>query len=159
LENVLDSAEGLSDVKFFITGDKSNAGKQLLKRTKPTNVIFTGFLDNDDYISLLRDVDTIMALTKRDGTMLAGAYEALALEKPLITSNWVPLKQYFNKGAIHVDNSSEEITQAIKIVQRRKEELAKDMHQLKIEKVNEWEGKFNYLEKHLLLTDRQKSYS
>jgi glycosyltransferase involved in cell wall biosynthesis len=149
LENVLDSAEDLSDVKFFITGDKLKVDKQLLKRKKLNNVIFTGFLDHDVYISLLRDVDTIMVLTKRDRTMLAGSYEALALEKPLITSNWVPLKQYFNKGAIHVDNSTEEIKQAIKIVQRKKEELAKDMHQLKIEKINEWEGKFKDFKKHL----------
>jgi glycosyltransferase involved in cell wall biosynthesis len=151
LGTVLDAAEELSDVKFFITGDKSRAEKQLLKRKKSKNVIFTGFLDNDDYVSLLRHVDTIMALTKRDRTMLAGAYEALALEKPLITSNWVPLKQYFNKGAIHVDNSPEEIKQAIKTVQRKKEELAKDMHQLKVEKINEWEDKFNDFKKHLLL--------
>jgi glycosyltransferase involved in cell wall biosynthesis len=152
LENVLDSAEDLSDVKFFITGDKSKADKQLLKR-KLNNVVFTGFLDHEVYISLLRDVDTIMVLTKRDRTMLAGAYEALALEKPLITSNRIPLKRYFNKGAIHVDNSAEEIKQAIKTVQRKKEELDKDIHQLKIEKINEWEDKFKDFKKHLLLTN------
>jgi glycosyltransferase involved in cell wall biosynthesis len=152
LENVLDSAEDLTDVKFFITGDKSKADKQFLKR-KLNNVVFTGFLEHDAYISLLQNVDTIMVLTKRDRTMLAGAYETLALEKPLITSNWVPLKQYFNKGAIHVDNSSDEIKQAIKTVQRKKEALAKDMHQLKIEKINEWEDKFNDFKKHLLLTN------
>src|SRR6188472_1358688 len=151
LENVLDSAEDLTDVKFFITGDKSKADKQFLKR-KLNNVVFTGFLEHDVYISLLQNVDTIMVLTKRDRTMLAGAYETLALEKPLITSNWVPLKQYFNKGAIHVDNSSDEIKQAIKTVQRKKEALAKDMHQLKIEKINEWEDKFNDFKKHLILT-------
>jgi glycosyltransferase involved in cell wall biosynthesis len=153
LENVLDSAEDLTDVKFFITGDKSKADKQFLKR-KLNNVVFTGFLEHDAYISLLQNVDTIMVLTKRDRTMLAGAYETLALEKPLITSNWVPLKQYFNKGAIHVDNSSDEIKQAIKTVQRKKEELAKDMHQLKIEKINEWEDKFNDFKKHLILTKK-----
>jgi glycosyltransferase involved in cell wall biosynthesis len=156
LENVLDSAEDLTDVKFFITGDKSKADKQFLKR-KLNNVVFTGFLEHDAYISLLQNVDTIMVLTKRDRTMLAGAYETLALEKPLITSNWVPLKQYFNKGAIHVDNSSDEIKQAIKTVQRKKEELAKDMHQLKIEKINEWEDKFNDFKKHLILTKNMTS--
>ena len=156
LENVLDSAEDLMDVKFFITGDKSKVDKQLLKR-KLNNVVFTGFLDHGAYISLLRNVDTIIVLTKRDRTMLAGAYETLALEKPLITSNWVPLKQYFNKGAIHVDNSSDEIKQAIKTVQRKKEELAKDMHQLKIEKINEWEDKFKDFKKHLMLTKNMTS--
>jgi glycosyltransferase involved in cell wall biosynthesis len=156
LENVLDSAEDLTDVKFFITGDKSKADKQFLKR-KLNNVVFTGFLEHDAYISLLQNVDTIIVLTKRDRTMLAGAYETLALEKPLITSNWVPLKQYFNKGAIHVDNSSDEIKQAIKTVQRKKEALAKDMHQLKIEKINEWEDKFNDFKKHLILTKNMTS--
>jgi t-SNARE complex subunit (syntaxin) len=75
--------------------------------------------------------------------MLSGAFDALALEKPLITSNWITLKEYFNKGTIHADNSSEQIRHAINTVQMRREEMLKKMHELKIEKIREWEEKFS----------------
>jgi glycosyltransferase involved in cell wall biosynthesis len=105
-------------------------------------VIFTGFMEYGNYLRLLEDSDGIMVLTSRNRTMLSGAYEALALGKPLITSNWDPLKQYFNKGTIHIDNTSKQIKEAVNLIQRNKEKLAKDMGQLKIERNNEWEQKF-----------------
>ena len=150
LGEVLNSASALLNVKFYITGDTTKADKQLLKK-KLSNVIFTGFLDRNDYVSLLQHVDVIIVLTKRDRTMLSGAYEALAVEKPLITSNWTTLKEYFNKGTIYVDNSAEEITKAVQIVQKKKEQLMKEIHQLKLEKTKEWDDKFANFKRLLLL--------
>jgi glycosyltransferase involved in cell wall biosynthesis len=141
LGQVLKAASTLPWVEFYITGDKSLADRKLFK-IKPQNVIFTGFMDYNNYLCLLEDVDSIMVLTNRSRTMLSGAYEALALEKPLIASNWDALKQYFNRGTIHIDNSSKQIEEAINLIQINKEELAKDMRQLKIERNNEWEQKF-----------------
>jgi len=97
LEEILDAAAALPNVLFYITGDKSRADKRILS-TKQKNVRFTGFLDQGKYVSTLKDVDAIVVLTKRDRTMLAGAYEALALQKPLITSNWGALSDTFVEG-------------------------------------------------------------
>jgi hypothetical protein len=83
--------------------------------------------------------------------MLSGAYEALAVEKPLITSNWTTLKDYFNKGTIYVDNSAAEITNAIQTAQNKKEQLMKEIHQLKLEKTKEWDDKFANFKRLLLL--------
>jgi glycosyltransferase involved in cell wall biosynthesis len=140
LAEILDAATTMSGIEFYITGDKSKAPKYLL-RNEINNIVFTGFLDYNDYISLLQGVNAIMVLTKRNKTMLAGAYEALALEKPLITSDWPPLKRYFYKGTVHVDNSPKEIQEAIENV-KRSEEIAKDISDLRIEKINEWDKKF-----------------
>lgn len=140
LAEILDAATTMSGIEFYITGDKSKAPKYLLGN-EINNIVFTGFLDYNDYISLLQGVNAIMVLTKRNKTMLAGAYEALALEKPLITSDWPPLKRYFYKGTVHVDNSPKEIQEAIENV-KRSEEIAKDISDLRIEKINEWDKKF-----------------
>jgi hypothetical protein len=94
-----------------------------------------------------------MVLTKRNKTMLAGAYEALALQKPLITSDWPPLKRYFYKGTVHIDNSPKEIQEAIEIVRKRSEEMVRDIGDLRIEKNNEWNKKFTTF-KHLLENDK-----
>ena len=152
LEEILDAAATMSETLFYITGDKSKAGKYILGK-KTNNVIFTGFLDYNDYVSLLQGVNVIMVLTKRNKTMLAGAYEALALQKPLITSDWPPLRRYFYKGTVHIDNSPKEIQEAIKIVRKRSEEIAKDIGDLRTEKTNEWNKKFMTF-KYLLENDK-----
>jgi hypothetical protein len=46
--------------------------------------------------------------------MQHGALEALALGRPLITSNWPLLQRTFAKGTLHVDNTSTSLIRAIK---------------------------------------------
>lgn len=153
LDKILYSAEALPDVRFYITGKKESINKKDFLMYGLNNVILTGFLNYADYISLLYHVDVVMVLTTRDKTTLSGGYEALALVKPLITSKSVPLIRYFNKGAIFVDNTVEEIKEAIRLAQTRKEELTKEMLLLKEEKTTEWEKRFaNFRD--LLLSDQ-----
>ena len=82
-------------------------------------------------------------VTTDDGTIVAGAYEAVALEQPLITYNWNPLRNYFYKGTI----------QAIRQAQDEKEELRGRMRQLKVEKINDYRRKI-YEFKNLLNQSR-----
>jgi hypothetical protein len=102
-------------------------------------------LDYAEYISLLEKVDAVMVLTKRDHTMLSGAYEALALEKPLITSDWEPLRQYFAKGTAYVNNSVSEIVDAVKFIQIEKDRMKKEMHILRDQRMKEWQDKVSKL--------------
>jgi hypothetical protein len=144
LQAVFDAASKMPDVYFYITGDEKNADrKALIKKTD--NVIITGFLDYSTYVDLLHKVDVIMDLTTDNKSLVAGAYEAVALEQPLITSDWNSAKRYFNKGTIYVNNSSDEIRKAIMVSMTKKEELSKEMHQLKIERTKEWEEKISNL--------------
>ena len=141
ISNVLKAASELSTIFFYITGNKSNASKELVKK-KLGNVVFTGFLRQEDYVDLLHFVDAIMVLTDRDETMLSGAYEAVSAEKPLISSTSLPIRRYFSKGTVYVNNSPSEIKEAIKEVQAKKEILIEGMRQLKMQRINEWENKF-----------------
>ena len=140
LEAVLKAAAELSDIKFFITGNTAKIYHGEICKKSP-NIIFTGFVHYDDYVHLIQQVDAIMDLTTSDRTMVAGAYEAVALGQPLITSNWNPLRRYFNKGTIHVDNTQNDIKRAIRIAQKRKEELKKEMRELRSERIKEYEKK------------------
>ena len=142
LQIVFDAASELPDVYFYITGDNKNADEKLMIK-KPDNVIITGFLEYDTYVDLLRRVDVIMDLTTEYTSMVAGAYEAVALEQPLILTNWLPLKRYFNKGTLYIDNSSDDIRKAVMVARTKKEELSKEMHQLKIERTKEWKEKIS----------------
>ena len=144
LEVVFDAASQLPDTQFYITGDKSRLKKPLNQKLQ--NVTITGFLEYEIYLDLLQKVDAIIDLTTDDKTMLSGAYEAVALEQPLIISDWIPLRRYFNKGAIYVKNSSKDIRAAILIVRTKKKELSKQMRELKSEKIKEWREKISNLD-------------
>ena len=152
LHVVFDAALQLPEVYFYVTGDVKNADKKLLGKT-PNNVVLTGFLDYSIYVDLLQKVDVIMDLTTDSTSVVAGAFEAVALEQPLITSNWIPLKRYFNKGTIYIDNTANDIRQAIMMCMTKKDELSKEMHQLKMEKIREWNDKISNLRNFLRINE------
>jgi glycosyltransferase involved in cell wall biosynthesis len=148
LQEIIEAASILADTTtFYITGDNSQISTRQLQEWKRSanNIILTGFLNYAEYINLLERVDAVLVLTKRDCTMLSGAYEALALEKPLITSDWQPLREYFAKGTAYVNNSVNEIVHAIKYVQVEKDRMKKEMQLLKHQRLKEWEYKVSEL--------------
>jgi glycosyltransferase involved in cell wall biosynthesis len=152
IQEIIEAARALADTTtFYITGDNSRiSARKLLKwKRSANNIIFTGFLDRTEYINLLEKVDAVLVLTKRDYTMLSGAHEALALEKPLITSDWQPLRQYFVAGTAYVNNSVSEIVNAVKYVQVEKDRMKKEMQILKHQKLKEWEVKVSELKERL----------
>jgi glycosyltransferase involved in cell wall biosynthesis len=112
LAAILAAAEALPRVTFYVTGriDRAPAG---LVDSAPDNVRFTGFLDDADYYEMLRRTGAVMCLTTRNHTMQRGACEALSLGRPIITSNWPLLRDYFGRGAVHVDAVPEEIREGV----------------------------------------------
>jgi glycosyltransferase involved in cell wall biosynthesis len=110
---MVEAARSLPDMDFYVTGDFTNSTYfQDVVHNAPSNVHFTGFL-REDYFALLEAVDVIVCLTTDDHTFLSGANEALWVGKPLITSDWPVLRNYFNKGTIHVDNTVNDIKQSL----------------------------------------------
>jgi len=143
---VLEAAASLPDVEFYITGDPIRAKKTFLQN-HPANVQFTGFLPDQEYIGLLRTVQAIIVLTTDNHTMQRGACEAVSLGKPIITSDWPVLRSYFDKGTIHVDNSSQSIREGILKMQEKRENLQKEILLLQQERRLEWDEKYTALTK------------
>jgi glycosyltransferase involved in cell wall biosynthesis len=117
LDRVYEAARRLEreDVHIFVTGDLKDAPPEILVG-RPHNVTLTGFLRDEEYAGLLRDSDAVMCLCTKDNTMQRGAYEAMALETPLVLSNWKLLRDTFSSGAVYVDNSVEGICNGIRTV-------------------------------------------
>lgn len=111
---VLEAAGRLDkSTAIYITGNH----RRFLDRVRvriPKNVVFTGFLPERDFQSLLGASDAVMVLTKREHTLLCGAYEAVSLGKPLILSNTRSLHEYFGDGPVYTDNEGLEIARAIR---------------------------------------------
>lgn len=145
VENVLEAARMLPDVHIYITGNYKRAPQYL--ENKPDNVTFTGYIDHEEFIGLLRGTDVIMDLTTQDSTVLMGGYEAISLEKPLVTSDWPILRQYFDRGTIHTDNTPQGIADGIRQSQAELESLQSDIAELHTELLAEWDEHFGELQR------------
>ncbi len=106
------AVKDIPQVTLFVTGNKKKASWKSLKE-KPTNVVLTGFIPDQDYLELLHSVDIVMDLTTKENCMVCGAYEAIAAGKPLILSKTKILKEYFNQGVVHSENNKRELKNAV----------------------------------------------
>jgi len=108
IEEIWLAAKITPEVHYYITGNYQKL-KSNLKENKPHNVHLMGFLTKKEYLGLLRSVAGVMVLTTRNHTMQMGAYEALSLEQPIITSDWPILRESFGESAIYVKNNAKNI--------------------------------------------------
>jgi glycosyltransferase involved in cell wall biosynthesis len=134
LDEILAAAKRLPEVHFHITGNPKHARNRWTE-SLPANARFTGWLSDEEYAGLLVGADTIMCLTTHDHTMQRGAYEAMALGKPLITSNWGLLRETFYYGTIHVNNTVNEIADAVTRAMGEWRDLTTGMQQLRHERL------------------------
>jgi glycosyltransferase involved in cell wall biosynthesis len=144
LEQVLEAARGIEGVHFYITGRLGHGNPKLLERA-PENVTFTDFLGTEQYYALLRGSHAVMCLTTRDNTMQRGACEALSLARPIITSHWPLLREYFHKGTVHVDNTSSGIRLGVREMLARYAEHEIGIRALQVTQQAEWQKKVQEL--------------
>lgn len=129
---VIAAAHGVaSSVRIYITGNSK--GRHVVTDGElPENIELTGFLSIDEYEALLCACDAVMVLTTREDCLVCGAYEGVAVEKPLILSNTASLKQYFNQGSVYTENIESKICEAINSVVTSNEHLECEVKEFKI---------------------------
>ena len=136
IAEILEAAAKLQDVRFYMTGKPKGEHRS---RAIPSNVTLTGFLSNEAYGSLLTKSNAVLTLTTRDHTMLRGAYEAVYQGTPVIVSDSSLLRQAFDRGAIHVDNTAESIAAAIGEMRQRHAHYKAEVLLLREKKYRAWE--------------------
>ncbi len=138
VEEVILAARELQGVKFYITGDLRRAPKELTKNV-PNNIVFTDFLPHEDYVALLKACDVVICLVNQDLTNQSGAYEAIAIGRPIIVSNWPLLREIYYRGTIHIDNKCISLVKAIKAIQNNYAHYLDEIKLLKEEGLSNWE--------------------
>lgn len=141
LAEVIEAARKMPSVNFYITGSLRYAPHDIIKES-PDNIVFTDFLPDEMYVALLKDSDIVICLTKNDNTMQNGAYEALTLGRPIITSNWLVLRNLYYKGSICIDNSSISLVNAINRIKNNYSRYIREIMELRAEFQSSWEKKF-----------------
>ncbi|MDY6844707.1 MAG: glycosyltransferase [Thermodesulfobacteriota bacterium] len=137
-EEVIKAAELLDlSTTIYITGDSQKVSSDIPMQA-PANVIFTGFLPDRDYINLLYSSDIIIDLTFMDNCLVCGAYEAVALGKPIILSDSEALRAYFFKGAVYTENTADGIAESIRSASENLKRLRKEILDLRAHIQIEW---------------------
>jgi hypothetical protein len=145
IQEILEAAKKTPKVKYYITGNKKKASIDTIRRAS-SNVFFTDFIPDDEYWKLLDDCDGVICLTTRDYTLVCGGYEAIYSDKPLITSNFPVLKNYFRFGTVYVDNTVDSIVEAVKKIGDEKNVLIDEICRGKQIMKKEWQCRFREFE-------------
>lgn len=135
---MVEAARRLPDVKFQMTGNKAK-GERLVGENPPPNLELTGFVDAATYGALLRSAGAVMTLTRLANTMQRGAYEAIYQGTPVIVTDSPLLRDAFDEGAIHVDNSPEQIVAAVRRLQADPDRFRQEAARLRLRKLQRWE--------------------
>jgi glycosyltransferase involved in cell wall biosynthesis len=125
-------------VTLQITGNPAALGTPL---DLPAHVSLTGFLNDEAYEALLTKADVLIDLTRMDNCLVCGAYEAVALQKPLVTSDTRALRRYFRKGTVYTRHDPQSLADAIVRAVTHRERLAAEMKELKRELRDHWIGR------------------
>ncbi len=115
VDAILDAARQVPEEKFILTG----SAPESVRSVSPPNVIFSGYVDNDQYEHLLRTSIAVLALTDRDFTMQRAGYEALMTGRPQITSDFPVLKAFLEDSACFVEPDDPiQIAAAVRMISR-----------------------------------------
>ncbi len=112
LKEILEAAQWLPQpLCFTITGRPRGRFAQIARQTP--RVHLSGFVSDQDYLELLVTARVILDLTTREDCLVCGAYEALALGRPLVVSDSRALRELLRDGAIFAKNEPEAIARAV----------------------------------------------
>ena len=137
LEEIIDVANTMQNVTFYITGDCALAPKKMIEKSS-SNIIYTDFIPYNDYVQLMQSVDGVLCFSKRDYTLLSGGEEALFIGKPLLTFDFPFLREFFNKGTVFVEQNRKSIHKGIQVLIQNRKKLEKEMLKLRRVKFNIW---------------------
>ena len=147
LEDMIEAMNILDDnIYLYITGNYNKEKK--IRLNSPQNVVFTGYLPEEQFNNMVYAVDIVIALTKIDYCLLCGCYEAVAAGKPLITTNTKTLKEYF-PAAVFVNNTYKEIAKGIEKIYKNINEQQRNIILLRNEINKSWQKQILLLEEML----------
>lgn len=142
IQAVLESARLVPEITFVLTGNTVRAKGIHDLNNIPPNVKLAGFLPTAEFDSLLCNTDVVLGLTTLEGVQLSVANEAVGVSKPMVLSNTEILKRLFYKGAVYVEPlNPQSITKGCQNALLRKNELAKEVSELRQERNQEWQIK------------------
>lgn len=105
VSELLQAAREQSDITWVLTGHPP----QSVRDVAPRNVIFSGFVTNDDYGRLVANASVMVALTTQENTMQRVGYESIGSGVPLVTSDTKVLRDFFDDAVLYINPTATSI--------------------------------------------------
>lgn len=118
-------AEGYS---FCVSGNYKRSG---VVREQWPHVNLLGYVSIEEFYLCLAESQVVVDLTMQENCLLCGAYEAMALSKPLVTSRTMALQNYFTGGTVFVRHEPEAIAEGIRKAYSTRSELKQEIEEWK----------------------------
>lgn len=100
ITEILEAARELgAGYRFSFTGNPKKL-PPAQREGAPANVRFTGFVPEHDYWQLMADSHVMLDLTLKPNCLVCGAYEALALQKPMVLTGNPATRDLFARVAL-----------------------------------------------------------
>jgi len=134
-----------SALKIYVSGKPKFQYKNLIN-TKPNNIELTGFVDDTQFFELMARVDAVIAISKAPATLVCGAYEAIALGKPVLVGDSKELKEYFSSGVLYTNSTPEDIYEKIQQLIENTTKLRAEVNKLFNDRSLEWQNSLSELQ-------------
>ena len=86
---------------LVVTGDYKRREHLYHKYRNAPRIVFTGYLSNEEYLTILSRAKAVIVVTTREYTLLSAGWEAIYAEKIAIVSETKTLKNLFRDTAIY----------------------------------------------------------
>jgi glycosyltransferase involved in cell wall biosynthesis len=107
------AAEFRDELTLHVTGRETKLPEEY-RASLAGNIVFTGFLPDSEYWALLNSVDASVDLSLMDDCLVCGAYEGVAVDKPVILSDSRATRAPFSRATLYVDNTRAGIATALR---------------------------------------------
>jgi len=139
---------------FCVSGNYTKAG---IDPAKWPEVRFLGYLPEVNFYVHLAASQIVVDLTMQENCLVCGAYEAMMLERPLVTSRTSALQGYFTAGTVFVDHNPESIAAGVKSAYEGRKELKREIKMWKRQIVADNAKRIEMIRQALKLPARQEA--
>jgi glycosyltransferase involved in cell wall biosynthesis len=118
LEAITQAACVLEECDVLITGAHSRLAREFREcLSRMSHVCLTGWLEQEDYLSLAARADVVVALTNDPHSVMRSAFEAIYLGRPSVLSDTQALRECFSPS-VFVTHSGEALAGGVRAALR-----------------------------------------
>lgn len=136
---VFEAISKLGEAAMLLVTGKYTRLDESLRQQLSDNIVFTGYLSDEDYWSHLASADAVIDLTTMDHCMVCGAYEAVSVARPLVLTRNDACVNYFTKGVVYTENTVNDIGRALTEMINNHAEYVKQIRELRDELPGRWQ--------------------
>lgn len=146
IEMILATARRTPDIHYKITGRLAKARAKGYLKHVPDNVLFTDFVSEEEFNTLLHSCSVVAGLTTYEGIQLSVASEAIGAGKALVLSSTRVLKSMFADCALFFANTEDDFASAVVLAMKNRVQMEERARASLAQRVVDWRTKASHIQ-------------